>query len=298
MSQEIINGAILANGVRIPWLGFGLYDIPDGHQVEAAVSGAIAAGYRSFDSATLYGNEQGVGRALRDSGIPRRELFVTSKAWNNEQGYEQTLAAVERSLDRLGLDYLDLYLLHWPVPGKYLSSWRALERLHQAKRIRAIGVSNFQRHHLRILLAHAKVRPVLNQVEIHPNLPQEALRRFCTTEDVQLAAWSPLKHGKILNQPALAQIGRKYGKTPAQVILRWLFQRGIVSVPKAATLAHARENAQIHDFHLTHADFAAIAGLDTRERIGPDPDLVDYSSDNEFIRIFQGWKRELATAAV
>lgn len=297
MSRQFPGRVALNNGVSIPQLGLGLYNIADGPAVEAVVESALAAGYRGFDNATLYGNEPGVGRALAAGGVAREELFITSKAWNSEQGYQETLDAFARSLDRLGLDYLDLYLLHWPVPGRFAESWRALERLYADGRVRAIGVSNFHEQQLDTLLAAAEVVPAVNQVELHPRLRQVGLHRYCLAHGIRIQAWSPLQHGRILGHPVLGELGEKYGRSPAQIVLRHLLQQDIVAVAKAANPRHLRENLDILDFELSAFDVARIDILNREERIGPDPDTVDYTSDEEFIRIFRGWEVPVAAAA-
>lgn len=286
----------LTDAVSIPWLSFGLYNIQEGKQLQQAINTAIEAGYRSFDSATLYGNEGGVGKALNQSGIPRKELFITSKVWNSEQGYLETKEAVQRSLDRLNQDYIDLYLLHWPVPNKFLDSWRAIEELHDEGILRSIGVSNFTQDNLEALLSVAKIKPVLNQVELHPHFAQFELARYSKEQSIQLSAWSPLKHGKILHNPTLLSLAEKYGKEPAQIVLRWLYQRNIVAAVKAASADHIIKNTQLDDFALTVEDISAINRLNQDRRIGPDPQTVDYSGDEEFMEIFTGW--ETSTAAV
>lgn len=297
MSEPIKHSVELKSGVSIPWLGFGLYNIAEGQAVETAVGAALDAGYRAFDAATLYGNEASVGQALSRSGVARKELFITSKVWNGEQGYAETRAAFARALERLKLDYIDLYLLHWPVPGKFIESWKALEELHAEGLIRAIGVSNFEASQLDALLKVAQVKPVLNQVELHPHLAQFELHEYSKKHGIQLAAWSPLKHGKILQDETLVELANKYGKDPAQIILRWLFQRGVIAIPKAANPEHIRSNAQLGDFALEAADIDAINALDQNGRIGPHPKKVDYSSDDEFIRTFQGWEEPAAALA-
>jgi len=285
----------LTDTISIPWLSFGLYNIQEGKQLHHAINTAIEAGYRSFDSATLYGNEAGVGKALNQSGIPRRELFITSKVWNSEQGYRETREAVQRCLERLQQDYIDLYLLHWPVPDKFIDSWRALEELHEEGVLKSIGVSNFIQDNLEALLSVAKIKPVLNQVELHPHFAQFELEKYSKAQSIQLSAWSPLKHGKVLDDPTLTSLAEKYGKEPAQIILRWLYQRGIVAAVKAASVDHIIKNIQLDDFALTSEDISAINHLNQDRRIGPDPQTVDYSGDDEFIEIFTGWETTAVT---
>lgn len=290
MSHPLTDRVRLSSTSAIPWLTFGLYNIADGSAVEEAVETALGLGYRSFDNATLYGNEQGVGRALARSGVAREELFLTSKVWNGEQGYQGTRDAVFRCLDRLQVDYLDLYLLHWPVPGKFTDSWRALEELHEDGTLKAIGVSNFTIKNLDTLLDQSHIAPAVNQVELHPHFGQFELADYLDAQGIRLAAWSPLKHGKVLRDPLLLDLATKHGKSPAQIVLRWLFQRGVLAVVKAATPEHIRRNSEIGDFELSETELQSIHSLDQGDRIGPDPALVDYSNDDEFIRIFQGWE--------
>jgi methylglyoxal/glyoxal reductase len=262
----------LNNGIKMPGFGLGVYKVEDGDTVVHAVRSAIEVGYRSIDTASFYDNERGVGQAVRESGIPREELFITSKVWNDQQGYESTLKAYDQSLEKLGMDYLDLYLIHWPVSGKYKETYRALEKLYEEGRVRAIGVSNFHVHHLEDLLANCKVKPVVNQVEYHPHLSQVDLKAFCEKEQIQLEAWSPLKRGRLLDEPTLMEIGKKYGKSVAQVILRWDIQNHVVTIPKSIKAERIRENADIFDFELTDTEMERIDGLNINERSGSNPD--------------------------
>jgi len=265
------DSVLLSNGVQMPWLGFGVWQIPNGEQVASAVRTALAAGYRSIDTAAAYRNEEGVGKALRESGIPRGDLFVTTKVWNSQQGYESTLKAFEESRQRLALEYVDLYLIHWPVRGKYKDTWRALEHLYRNGLARAIGVSNFQRQHLEDLLDHADAVPMVNQIEFHPLLVQRDLRAFCADRGIQVEAWSPLMRGH-LGLPVLEAISARHGKTPAQVVLRWDLQHRAVTIPKSADAGRISENTGIFDFELSADEMAAIDGLDAGKRFGPDPD--------------------------
>lgn len=271
-----MNAITLNNGVRMPQLGLGVWRMTD-DEAEKAVTTAIESGYRSIDTATLYGNEEGVGRALRASGVPREELFVTTKLWNDQQGYDEALRAFDESMRRLGLETLDLYLIHWPAPrrGKYVETWKALEKLYADGRVRAIGVSNFGVDTLERLLAEATVTPAVNQVELHPLFAQRALRGFHAERGIVTEAWSPLGQGKgLLDLPVLAEIGAKYGKTPAQVVLRWHIQLGNVVIPKSVTPSRIRENIDVFDFALSPEDMATINGLDEGRRLGPDPAVV------------------------
>ncbi|SHG14877.1 aldo/keto reductase [Streptoalloteichus hindustanus] len=275
--MSTVPNVALNNGVPIPQLGFGVFQVPDA-EVALAVRTAIEAGYRSIDTAAIYQNEEGVGRALAESGVPREELFVTTKLWNSEQGYDSTLRAFDESLRRLGLDYLDLYLVHWPVPSRdrYVDTWRAFEKLRGDGRVRAIGVSNFTEAHLRRVIEETGVVPAVNQVELHPRFPQAELRDFHARNGIATEAWAPLAQGgDLLTDPALAQVAEKHGRTPAQVVLRWHLQLGNIVIPKSVTPARIRENIAVFDFELDDEDMAAIAGLDTGTRNGPDPETFD-----------------------
>lgn len=274
--KHVQDTTTLYNGVKMPWLGFGVFKVKDGQEAVDAVRTAIETGYRSIDTAKAYNNETGVAQGIRESGIAREDLFITTKVWNSDQGYESTLAAFEASMERLELDYLDLYLIHWPVKGKYKDTWRALERLHREGRIRAIGVSNFQIHHLEDLMTEATVVPAVNQIELHPLLNQQELRDYCSKHKIQVEAWSPLGQGHLLEHPLLQQIGAKYGKSPAQVILRWDLQNGIVTIPKSVTPQRIRENADLFDFELTPEDIGQINGLNENKRFGSDPDNFNF----------------------
>ncbi|MFF5504756.1 aldo/keto reductase [Streptomyces roseolus] len=266
----------LNNGVEIPQLGFGVFQVAD-EATTAAVTAALDAGYRSVDTAAVYGNEAGVGRALAASGIPREELFVTTKLWNADQGYDATLRAFDASLAKLGLDYVDLYLIHWPTPARdlYRDSWRALERLAEEGRVRAAGVSNFQPEHLRRLLEDATLTPVVNQIELHPALQQSELRACHGEHGIATEAWSPLAQGAVLDDPAITAIAAAHGKSPAQVVIRWHLQLGNVVIPKSVTPARIRANLDVFDFVLTDAEMTAIAGLDRGLRTGPHPDELN-----------------------
>lgn len=267
----------LNNGVAMPQLGFGVWQVPD-TEAETAVRTALDAGYRSIDTAAIYGNEEGTGKALTGSGVPREELFVTTKLWNSDHGYDAALRAFDESLRRLGLDHVDLYLIHWPAPAKdkYLETWRALEKIYADGRARAIGVSNFQPAHLQRVLDEGSVAPVLNQVELHPDFAQADVRAFHAAHNIATEAWSPLGQGKgLLDDPVLRQLGEKHGRTPAQVALRWHLQLGNVVIPKSVTPSRIRENIDVFGFELDDADMAAVAGLDAGNRIGDNPDDVN-----------------------
>ncbi|AIG24983.1 aldo/keto reductase [Brevibacillus laterosporus] len=275
MTLRMTDGATLANGVVKPWLGLGVYKAEDGAEVEKAIHMALEAGYRSIDTAAIYENEAGVGKAIRDSKIPRDEIFVTTKVWNTEQGYESTLQAFEASLQKLGLDYIDLYLVHWPVPGKYKETWRALETLYKKGLVRSIGVSNFHIHHLEDLLSVCEVKPMLNQIEMHPYLIQKELRQYCEQNGIYVEAWRPLMRGN-LEVPLLQEMAERYQKTPAQIVLRWDLQHNVLVIPKSVKKERIIENAGLFDFELTDADMALLDGLNRDQRFGPDPDHFDY----------------------
>ncbi|MEK8216839.1 aldo/keto reductase [Paenibacillus sp. FSL L8-0463] len=280
MAQHLQDTTTLQNGVKMPWLGLGVFKIADGEELVLSVKQAIAHGYRSIDTAAAYQNERGVGQAIaeamKDNGLNREDLFVTSKVWNADLGYDATLAAYEASLEKLGLEYLDLYLIHWPVEGKYKESWRALETLYTAGRVKAIGVSNFQIHHLEDVMQDAVIKPMVNQVELHPYLSQQPLRSFSKEQGIQIEAWSPLMQGQLLEQPVLQEIAAAYGKSVAQVILRWDLQHGIITIPKSTKEQRIIENAALFDFQLSDEDMSRIDGLNRDERVGPDPDNFDF----------------------
>lgn len=266
----------LHNGVEMPWFGLGVFKVEEGQELVDAVKTAIEHGYRSIDTAVIYGNEAGVGQGIRAANVAREDLFITSKVWNSEQGYEATIAAYEESLTKLGLDYLDLYLIHWPVEGKYKETWRALETLYKEGRVKAIGVSNFQIHHLEELMKDAEIKPMINQVEYHPRLTQKELQAFCQQHTIQLGAWSPLMQGQLLDNPELQEIADKHGKSVAQIILRWDLQNGVVTIPKSTKVHHIAENATVFDFELTVEDMERIDSLNQNQRVGPDPDNFDF----------------------
>ncbi|WP_159942480.1 MULTISPECIES: aldo/keto reductase [unclassified Nocardiopsis] len=272
----IVPELTLGNGLRIPQLGFGVWQIPP-DEVVAAVSTALETGYRSIDTAAAYGNEEGVGEALRRSGLDRGEVFVTTKLANPDHGYDATLRAFDASLRRLGLEVLDLYLIHWPLPGRdqYVPTWKALERLYAEGRVRAIGVSNFQRHHLERVMEEGGITPMVNQIELHPLLTQEAMRSFDAKHNIVTQAWSPLGRGKLLDHPAVVAIAQERERTPAQVILRWHVQLGNAVIPKSVTPERIRSNFDIFDFELSRAEMDRICALNADSRIGPDPDEFD-----------------------
>jgi 2,5-diketo-D-gluconate reductase A len=273
MERMTVPNVTLNNMITMPQLGFGVWQVPD-DVAEKSVATAINAGYRSIDTAKMYANEEGTGRAVRDNGVPRAELFITTKLWNNDHGYDSTLRAFDDSLARLGLDYLDLYLIHWPVPSqdRYLDSWKAFEKLYGDGRVRAIGVSNFTVETLTRVLDSSDVVPAINQIELHPNFPQAEMRAFHAEHGIATEAWSPLGQGQgLLDDPVLAKIAASHGRSPAQVVLRWHIQLGNVVIPKSVTPSRIVENIDVFDFTLDDQDMSAIAALDNGTRIGPDP---------------------------
>lgn len=265
----------LNNGVEMPIFGFGTFKVEDGQQTIDSVKCALELGYRHIDTAAVYGNEEGVGQAIKESGIPREEIFLTTKVWNSDQGYESTLKAFETSLQKLQTDYLDLYLIHWP---KTLNkeTWRAMEKLYKEGRIRAIGVSNFKEHHLDELLADAEVIPVVNQVEYHPRMMQTSLAKYCQDHNIHLEAWGPLMQGKVFEIDQLHDIAKRYNKTVAQIVLRWDIQNGVITIPKSIHPDRIKSNADIFDFELSEEDMNLINSLNKEERIGPDPDHITF----------------------
>ena len=276
MISSITDSVSLNNGVAMPWLGFGVFQMEDGPETEQSVAKALEVGYRSIDTAATYGNERSVGQAIKASGLPREELFITTKVWNSDQRRGATLEAFEASRQRLGLDYIDLYLIHWPVAGHYKETWLALEKLYNEGVIQAIGVSNFHIHHLKDIFASSDIRPTVNQVEFHPYLMQQELRQFCTEHQVQFEAWSPLAQGKIFDDPTLVELSRKYGKTPAQLLIRWDLQHQVVTIPKSSTPHRIVENADVFDFEISADDMARLDSLNRNERTGPDPDNFSF----------------------
>lgn len=278
MSGNIKDCTTLNNGVRMPWLGFGVWQIEDPEELDSAVKAAIRAGYAGIDTADIYGNEEGVGKAVRESGVLRESLFITTKLWNSaqSQGYEATLTAFETSRKRLGLEYLDLFMIHWPVRDKYVESWKAIVKLYRDGLIRAAGVSNFNVHHIEDIVDATGVVPAVDQVELHPLLSQKPLIEYCKGNGIQVEAYSPLANGHLGEIAGLSGIAAKYGKTTAQVVLRWDLENGIVVIPKSVHETRIVENAGIFDFELAKDDIAAIDGLNQNLRFLPDPDVFGY----------------------
>jgi diketogulonate reductase-like aldo/keto reductase len=279
MIHALNDHVTLNNQTKIPGMGLGVFQIPDAQTAEVVKAG-ILKGYRLIDTAQIYDNEIGtwigIKKGLAAAGISREELFVTSKIWNNHLSYDETIHAFEESLSRLGLDYLDLYLIHWPGNEAYLESWRALEHLYQEGKIKAIGVSNFQVHHLEKLLAETQIVPVINQVELHPKLSQKTLRDFCAKHDIKIQAWSPLMQGQLLNHPIVLEIAKKHHVSAAQVILRWDVQQEILLVVKSVKPERMKSNAEIFDFTLSEEDMNALNALNEDLRVGPNPDTFDF----------------------
>ncbi|NAP00662.1 aldo/keto reductase [Halomonas sp. MG34] len=270
----------LQNGVELPWLGLGVFKVEEGPELVQAVKAAIKNGYRLIDTAAIYGNEAGVGQGiqegLQETAISREELFITSKVWNDGLNYDETISAFHESLEKLGLDYLDLYLIHWPGVDQYKEAWRALEDLYKQGLIRAIGVSNFQVHHLEDLAKISEIKPMINQVEHHPKLTQEELRRYSKENAIQLQAWSPLMQGQLLDHPLLQEIAVKHGKSVAQVIIRWDLQSGIATIPKSTKEHRIIANGDVFDFKLSGKDMESINALNENLRVGPDPDTFNF----------------------
>jgi diketogulonate reductase-like aldo/keto reductase len=262
----------IAPGVAMNRLGLGTYRADEGPDVEGEVVSGLELGYRLIDTAALYRNEASIARAIASTGIARDELFVTTKLWNTDQGYESALHAFDASVMRLGVEYVDLYLIHWPVPGTMRETWRAMEEILASGRTRAIGVCNFLSHHLEDLLGFAKTPPAVDQFEHHPRLQQPELVSYCDDHAITVQAWAPVMRGRVLLIPELVQIAQAHGKTPAQVSIRWILQRGITTIPKSIHPNRLKENAEVYDFELTSEEMAIIESLDRGERLGPDPD--------------------------
>ncbi|MGG1215247.1 aldo/keto reductase [Micromonospora provocatoris] len=280
MINHLQDTITLNNGLQMPGMGLGVFQVENDATAEM-VKNAIEVGYRSIDTAAIYGNEAGVGQgiklALASTGLKREDLFITSKVWNDGLSYDETIAAYEDSLQKLGLDYLDLYLIHWPGKDKYAESWRALEDLYDQGKIKAIGVCNFTVAHLEKLLTFARIKPVINQVEFHPRLQQVELRAFCDKHQIQLEAWAPLMQGGLLEDETIAQIATKYGKSIPQVILRWDVQNGVITIPKSVRRERMMQNADVFDFTLTDEEMAIINSMNLEQRVGPNPDEFDFA---------------------
>lgn len=276
MQLNLDSSALLNNEIEIPWFGLGVWQSKEGSEVENAVRWALEAGYKSIDTAAVYKNEEGVGKAVKKSGIAREELFITTKLWNSDQRSGDVVKAFENSLRKLACDYIDLYLIHWPVDGKFEQAWAMMEQLYATDKVKAIGVSNFHIHHLKKLLAGAEVVPTLNQVECHPYLQQQELHRFCQENKIQLQAWSPLMQGHFKDESVFDEIAERHGKTAAQVVLRWDLQKQIVTIPKSVNKDRILANSDIFNFHLSDEEMQLIQNLDRNQRFGPDPDNFEF----------------------
>lgn len=266
----------LHNEVQMPYFGLGVYLSKDGTEVINAVKDALNHGYRHVDTASIYNNEEGVGIGIKESNVSRKDVFLVSKVWNTDQGYDSTLKAFEASLKRLETNYLDLYLIHWPKGELSKETWKALEQLYREKRVRAIGVSNFLQHHLEDLLTSAEIVPMVNQMEFHPYLVQQDLADFCHARGIQYEAWSPMMQGNIFDLEIMKDLASKYNKTVAQIVLRWDLQKGVVTIPKSSKKERIISNAAIFDFELSPEDMQRLDALDRGKRFGPDPDNFDF----------------------
>lgn len=265
----------LNNGLKMPSIGLGVLFAKNDGEVQRAVVSALKSGYRKIDTASAYQNERGVGSAIQESGIPREEIFLATKVWNTEQGYDKTLLAFEYSLKQLKTDYVDLYLIHWPVKSKYKDTYRAMEQLYSSGRVKAIGVCNFNIEQLEDLMEHSNIVPAINQVEMHPHLSQSELLKFANTHKIQLEAWRPIMMGEVMDIPKLVEIGEAHKKSPVQITLRWLIQRGVAVIPKSVTPQRIVHNFEIFDFELTNEEMAVIEGLNKNRHLGEDLSHVE-----------------------
>ncbi len=266
----------LVNGVEMPYFGLGVFKTQDGLEVENSVKWALESGYRHIDTAAIYKNEKGVGNAVKASGIPRNELFITTKAWNDNQRNNTVMEGFEESLELLQTDYVDLYLIHWPVKGKYTATWKVMEEIYRSGRARVIGVSNFLQHHLEDIFKIAEIKPMVDQVECHPYLVQQPLIDFCQAHSIAFEAWSPIMRGAVNDIPLLKELSAKYKKTPVQIVLRWDLQKGIITIPKSVHLERIKSNADIFDFELQADDIHHIDALHKNERFGAHPDTFTF----------------------
>jgi methylglyoxal/glyoxal reductase len=266
----------LANGIEMPYFGLGVFLAKEGKEVENSVLWALETGYRHIDTAAIYGNERGVGNAIKASGIPRKDIFITTKAWNGNMRSNKVMQGFEESLERLQTDYVDLYLIHWPVRDKFKDTWKIFETIYNSGRARAIGVSNFLIHHLEDLFTVAEINPMVNQVECHPYLVLQDLQDFCKSRKIFYEAWSPLMQGAIIDVPLLKELSKKYNKTPAQIALRWNLQKDIITIPKSKRKERIQENADIFDFQLSSEDLSKIDSLDRNKRFGAHPDTFTF----------------------
>jgi len=266
----------LINGVEMPYFGLGVWRTNEGTEVENSVKWALESGYRHIDTAAIYENERGVGNAIKASGIPRNELFITTKAWNENQRQNTVMKGFEKSLELLQTDYVDLYLIHWPVKEKYTATWKVMEEIYRSGRARAIGVSNFLQHHLEDIFGMARIKPMVNQMECHPYLVQQPLIDFCHSHNIVYEAWRPIMHGKVNELPLFIELSKKYKKMPVHIVLRWNLQKGIVTIPKSVHKDRIESNANIFDFELSDEDIHRIDALDRNERFGAHPDTFNF----------------------
>jgi len=276
MALNITSTKTLANGIEMPRLGLGVYKMTEPDIAIQAITASLDYGYRHIDTASLYANEKEVGEAVRASNVPRKDIFITTKVWNTDQGYDQTLRAFEKSLELLGMDFVDLYLTHWPVKETFVDTYRAIERLYDEKLIRATGVANHHQHHLEAIAVKANIKPMVNQIECHPRLTQFDLREYCTEQGIAVTSWSPLARGRILEEPTLQRISSKYGKSTAQTIVRWHLQHDLIVIPKSVNPSRIAENMDVYDFELSFEDMKNIDALNLNERTGKDPDNFNF----------------------
>lgn len=276
MALNIHSTKKLSNGIEMPRLGLGVYKMTEPDMAIQAMTAALDYGYRHIDTASLYANEKEVGEAVRSSNIPRKDIFITTKVWNTDQGYDQTLRAFEKSLKLLEMDYVDLYLTHWPITETFVDTYRAIERLYDEKLIRATGVANHHQHHLEAIAVKANVKPMVNQIECHPRLTQFDLREYCAEQEIAITSWSPLARGRILEEPTLQRISNKYGKSTAQTIIRWHLQHDLIVIPKSENPSRIAENMNVYDFELSFEDMKNIDALNLNERTGKDPDNFSF----------------------
>ncbi|MER2078938.1 aldo/keto reductase [Psychrobacillus psychrotolerans] len=276
MALNIHSTKKLSNGIEMPRLGLGVYKMTEPDMAIQAMTAALDYGYRHIDTASLYANEKEVGEAVRSSNVPRKDIFITTKVWNTDQGYDQTLRAFEKSLKLLEMDYVDLYLTHWPITETFVDTYRAIERLYDEKLIRATGVANHHQHHLEAIAVKANVKPMVNQIECHPRLTQFDLREYCAEQEIAITSWSPLARGRILEEPTLQRISNKYGKSTAQTIIRWHLQHDLIVIPKSENPSRIAENMDVYDFELSFEDMKNIDALNLNERTGKDPDNFSF----------------------
>jgi diketogulonate reductase-like aldo/keto reductase len=279
MTQNQIPNITLNNGLNIPQVGLGVWQAAEGAEVENAVQSALESGYRLIDTAAIYGNEKGVGKAMKTSGVPREEIFLTTKLWNAHHEYDAALRAFDESLQKLDTDYVDLYLIHWPLPmeGKFTQAWKALEKIYADGRARSIGVSNFKPAHLDTLLVESEIVPAVNQIELHPMLTQRETRDYCAPHNIIIESYSPImRGGEILENELISGLAQKYSKTPAQIVLRWHVQNGFIVIPKSVNAERIKENIDLFDFELTEDDVQQIDAMDNGTRLGADPDTADF----------------------